>query len=153
MSKEAYDARMTITVLKKATEKALDDLNELMRQLRKEQAKKQDGTLSELQDIVDAKNVWMVVVMEDGRIIGVGTLYVLQKIGKRIGHVEDVVVHSDYRGKGLGVKIMQKIIELGKEQNVTTLNLTSRPGRGAANKLYQKVGFKLKETNPYRFEV
>ena len=153
---EKEDARMmrpmTITVLEKSSKEALDDLNVLMRQLRKEQVNKKDGTLSELQDIVDAKNVWMIVAMDEGRIVGTGTLYALQKIGKRIGHVEDVVVHADYRGNGLGEKIMRHIIELAKQQKVTTLNLTSRPGRSAANKLYQKVGFKLKETNPYRLE-
>jgi ribosomal protein S18 acetylase RimI-like enzyme len=81
------------------------------------------------------------------------TLYLFTKFGKRSGQVEDVVVDSDFRGQHLGEEIMQRIIEVARDNKVATLHLTSRPVRVAANKLYQKMGFEKKETNVYRLRI
>ncbi|MFM8266127.1 MAG: GNAT family N-acetyltransferase, partial [Acidimicrobiia bacterium] len=35
----------------------------------------------------------------------------------------------------------------------TTVELTSRPSREAANRLYQRIGFVRRDTNVYRYEV
>ena len=77
----------------------------------------------------------------------------MQKLDKRIGSVDDVVVDNAYRGQGLGAAIMHKVIEVAQEQKLKALSLTSRPARVAGNKLYQKLGFVQKETNVYRLKL
>ena len=39
-------------------------------------------------------------------------------------------------------------LELGAK----TIDLTSRPSREAANRLYQRLGFEMRETNVYRYD-
>ena len=65
--------------------------------------------------------------------------------------IEDVVVDERHRGKGLGRKLMSKTIEALREMNVKCVELTSRPSRTVANKLYKSLGFKLRKTNVYEF--
>ncbi len=134
------------------TEEALHDINILLSELRAN-ASEHGATLSELKAIADDENVVCVIAQDGVRIIGMATLYVLQKFGKRVAHVEDVVVHSDYRGQGLGKAIMEEVIKVARSKDVRTLHLTSRPAREAANKLYQKLGFERKETNAYRLKL
>ena len=64
--------------------------------------------------------------------------------------IEDVVVDSTFRGKGLGKMLMQHAIDFVQSSGITLLMLTSRPSRIIANNLYQSLGFGRKETNVYR---
>ncbi|QRV01779.1 GNAT family N-acetyltransferase [Arcanobacterium phocisimile] len=64
--------------------------------------------------------------------------------------VEDVVVDEAARGKGVGASLVAAAIELAKKRGAKTVDLTSRPSREAANRLYQRAGFELRETNVYR---
>lgn len=66
--------------------------------------------------------------------------------------VEDVVVDSHYRGRSLGRELIDFAIDYVKKQGKSTLMLTSRPVRVAANHLYQSVGFQSKQTNVYKME-
>ncbi len=64
--------------------------------------------------------------------------------------IEDVVVDEMYRGKGIGELLILKCIDYAKSNKVFQIDLTSRPSRVSANHLYQKLGFKQRETNVYR---
>ena len=65
--------------------------------------------------------------------------------------VEDVVVDDGARGKGVGKSLMRHAMEQAKKLGAKTVDLTSRPSREAANKLYQSLGFETRETNVYRY--
>lgn len=142
---------MKITTLQKATKEGLKDINILVGQVRKSLFTK--GTLSELRDIVNDKKIVMVIAKDGQRIIGMASLYLMQKVGKRNGHVEDVVVDNAYRGQGLGKKLMHALIAIARVKRVNQLHLTTRSSRKAANRLYQKLGFKLHKTNPYQMNL
>jgi ribosomal protein S18 acetylase RimI-like enzyme len=142
----------TIEVLKNADESIVADINKLLKQLRTDAAD-QDVTLTELEYVVRNQDSIMVVVKDGGHVVGMATLYIMQKMGKRTGQVEDVVVDETYRGQGLGEAVMKKIIDVAREERVKSISLTSRPERVAGNKLYQKLGFEQKQTNVYRFKV
>jgi ribosomal protein S18 acetylase RimI-like enzyme len=45
------------------------------------------------------------------------------------------------------------MIARARERSCVTVDLTSRPSREAANRLYQRAGFQLRETNLYRFDL
>jgi ribosomal protein S18 acetylase RimI-like enzyme len=67
--------------------------------------------------------------------------------------IEDVVVDEGARGKGVGRKLMKHALDVAKELGAKSADLTSRPSREAANKLYQTIGFEARETNVYRYKT
>ena len=84
---------------------------------------------------------------------GTLTLLLLQTPWQTIAPIEEVIVDEGHEGKGVGKQLMQKEIELGKEHVVKMFDLTSSPSKVAAQALYEKVGFKKRETNNWRYEV
>jgi ribosomal protein S18 acetylase RimI-like enzyme len=66
--------------------------------------------------------------------------------------IEDVVVDEGARGRGVGAALNQAAIRLAGEHGARTVDLTSRPSREVANRLYSRLGFVPRETNVYRFE-
>lgn len=90
---------------------------------------------------------------EDGAIVGMLTLAVfLIPTGVR-AWVEDVVVDQAVRGRGVGDALLRAAVELASQRGAQTLDLTSRPSREAANRLYLRAGFQLRETNVYRLSL
>ena len=90
---------------------------------------------------------------EDGAVIGSLTL-VMFRIPTGLGvWIEDVVVDEAARGQGTGEALVLEGIRLAEAAGARAVNLTSRPDRAAANRLYQRLGFKRRETNVYRLEL
>jgi ribosomal protein S18 acetylase RimI-like enzyme len=132
-----------------ASENALQDINKLLLQLRRDPTEPA-GTEQDLNAIITDKNVLFIVVRDEDKIIGMATAYLAQKFGKKTGFVEDVVVDESYRGQGLGVKVMEVLIQEAKNAGATQLYLTSGPDRVAAQKLYLRLGFKKRETDVFK---
>ena len=65
----------------------------------------------------------------------------------------DVVVDEAGRGKGVGGALTRAMVDRADELGCTTVDLTSRPSREAANRLYQREGFEVRDTNVYRFDL
>jgi ribosomal protein S18 acetylase RimI-like enzyme len=87
----------------------------------------------------------------DGTIVGSMTLVMFAIPTGLRAWIEDVVVDGDARGMGVGQIINDRALEIAREAGVTTVDLTSRPSREAANRLYQRMGFVARETNVYRY--
>jgi ribosomal protein S18 acetylase RimI-like enzyme len=66
--------------------------------------------------------------------------------------IEDVVVDERARGRGIAAALTREALALAARDGARTVELTSRPDREAANRLYAKLGFRLRETNVYRYE-
>ncbi|MDR6940109.1 GNAT family N-acetyltransferase [Arcanobacterium hippocoleae] len=66
--------------------------------------------------------------------------------------IEDVVVDEAARGQGAGQQLVEAAIEMAQKVGAKSLDLTSRPAREAANRLYQRCGFTMRETNIYRYQ-
>lgn len=90
---------------------------------------------------------------ESKQIIGMVTLVVYRVPDKLKGWVEDLIVHSEYRGMGIATQLMNHVIEEARKYHVRSLNLTSNPKRESANMLYLKLGFEQRETNVYRLTL
>lgn len=67
--------------------------------------------------------------------------------------IEDVVVDESARGMGAAKALVKRALELAHDAGATTVDLTSRPSRVAANQLYVAMGFQARETNVYRFAL
>ena len=65
--------------------------------------------------------------------------------------IEDVVIDDAARGAGAGRALVEAAVTAAAEMGARTVDLTSRPSREAANRLYQRCGFVLRDTNVYRF--
>jgi len=65
--------------------------------------------------------------------------------------IEDVVVDETVRGQGIGEALNGEALRIAKENGAGSVDLTSRPSREAANRLYQRLGFQTRETNVYRY--
>ncbi|HEX8803642.1 MAG TPA: GNAT family N-acetyltransferase, partial [Acidimicrobiales bacterium] len=67
---------------------------------------------------------------------------------------EDVVVDEQAgRGRGVGTALTEAMLDRARERGCVTVELTSRPSRQAANRLYQRMGFTRRETNVYRYDL
>jgi ribosomal protein S18 acetylase RimI-like enzyme len=87
-----------------------------------------------------------------GTLVGMMTLAVFRLPTGVRAWVEDVVVDAGCRGQGIGAALIEASLELADQLGARTVDLTSRPGREDANRLYRRLGFVERETNVYRFE-
>ena len=87
---------------------------------------------------------------DDGTIVGVSTLAIFPIPTALRAWIEDVIVDEVVTGQGIGEALTQAMIDAARERGCATVDLTSRPTREAANRLYQRMGFTIRETNVYR---
>ena len=94
------------------------------------------------------------VVDDGGRIVGCASLCVFDSPTGRKGHIEDVVVSNDCRGRHLGRKLLEHMLDYARTNLAPIdIHLTSRPSRVAANTLYRSLGFEPRDTNVYRLII
>ena len=104
----------------------------------------------ELAEIVRSPATRLLVAWREGRIIGTLTL-VLFRIPTGVrGWIEDVIVDEAVRGHGVGEALTAEAVRVAGEAGARTLDLTSRPSREAAHRLYTKLGFEVRDTSVYR---
>ncbi|MFL3012147.1 MAG: GNAT family N-acetyltransferase [Acidimicrobiales bacterium] len=108
---------------------------------------------SALEEIVASDSSILIAAFIDGAIVGSLTLITFSiPTGKR-AWIEDVVVDENYRNTGIGEALNQEAINIARRLGAKTVDLTSRPSREAANRLYSRLGFVQRKTNIYRFEI
>jgi ribosomal protein S18 acetylase RimI-like enzyme len=110
-------------------------------------------TKEQLESIVASDYSCILLAKVDGVIVGSLTLVIFHIPTGIRAWIEDVVVDTDARGKGVGEVLNKFALDEAKRQGALTVDLTSRPSREAANRLYQKIGFKARETNVYRYQI
>lgn len=109
---------------------------------------------TQLQEIVGSPStVLLMAVDDDGRYVGTLTLALFRVPTALRAWIEDVIVDDAARGQGIGEALTREAIRVAAERGARTVDLTSRPSREAANRLYRRVGFELRDTNVYRFEL
>ena len=105
-----------------------------------------------LQRIIESDSAQILIAEnENGEILGTMTIIIFQIPTGIRAWIEDVIVDSSVRGKGIGKKLNLAALELAKQAGAKTVDLTSRPARQEANQLYRSIGFVERETNVYRF--
>jgi ribosomal protein S18 acetylase RimI-like enzyme len=111
-------------------------------------------TEAEVREMVEAPGTHVLVArLEDGSIVGSLTLVVFRIPTAVRAWIEDVVVDEAGRGQGVGEALNRFALDLAAKAGARTVDLTSRPSREAANRLYQRIGFHPRETNVYRFAL
>jgi ribosomal protein S18 acetylase RimI-like enzyme len=95
----------------------------------------------------------LVAVDDDGTVVGSLTLVVFRIPTAVRAWIEDVVVDETARGRGIGEALNREALERARRAGAATVDLTSRPSREAANRLYQRLGFQRRDTNIYRLAL
>jgi ribosomal protein S18 acetylase RimI-like enzyme len=113
----------------------------------------QAPTRAELEAIVESPATTILLAENDeGAVIGSLTLALFRTPTGTRAWIEDVIVDESARGQGAGEALVAEAIQLAAEAGARTVDLTSRPARDAANALYEKIGFRMRETNVYRYD-
>jgi ribosomal protein S18 acetylase RimI-like enzyme len=92
------------------------------------------------------------VARSEGVIVGMLTLVTFPLPSGLRARIEDVVVDQDARGRGVGTALTMAALDLAQGQGARSIDLTSRASRVAANRLYQQLGFRLRDSNVYRYQ-
>jgi len=89
----------------------------------------------------------------DRRIVGMTLLVVVRKLSGTQAWIEDVAVDANHRSQGIGEALVKAAVGMAKTHGAKVVDLTSRPEREAANRLYLRLGFGRRGTNLYRYSM
>lgn len=140
---------MHIKHIKEITPEVVETFSRLIPQLA---PKSKILRAEDLQQIIDLPSNHLFAAYNP-HIIGTLTLVIMQTPSGAKAWIEDVVVDTSARGQGIGEELLRHAIAYTVRLGVTSINLTSRPERVAANKLYRSMGFELHDTNVYRLDT
>jgi ribosomal protein S18 acetylase RimI-like enzyme len=141
---------LTVEIAKVVDDEVVGAFNTLIPQL---SSSNPPPTREQLQKIVASDATFLLLAKLDGRIVGSLTLALFQIPTGLRAWIEDVVVDGSARGAGVGEALNTFAINESRKRGATTIDLTSRPSREAANRLYQRLGFVQRDTNVYRFTL
>ena len=106
----------------------------------------------DLEEIIESDTTVLFAARSGQEIVGLLTLAIFRIPTGVRAWIEDVVVDNQARGKGVGDALNRAALAEAERRGAKTVDLTSRPSREAANRLYQRLGFKQRDTNVYRYD-
>ncbi len=106
-----------------------------------------------LERIVAEPGTTLFVARDAGRIVGILTLAAFLIPTAYRAWIEDVVVDEAARGKGVAAALVRAALDRAADLGCRTVDLTSRPDREAANRLYARLGFETRLTNVFRYDL
>ena len=118
----------------------ISDCGQVVELLIKSFSNKYDNKINTY-NLSDPKSFTLVSV-DNNKITGVASLYIINKLTRNLGLIEDVAVHEDYRGKGIGKRLVKQLVEVAVEKKCdkTVLNTSEQNA-----KFYNKIGFQKNE--------
>lgn len=140
----------TIEIAKESTDELVQAMAVLIPQLSQSNA---PPSRADLNAIIASEASVLFIARVNGKIAGALTLATFRIPTGVRAWIEDVVVDADARGHGVGEALNMAAIAEARSRGAITVELTSRPSREAANRLYQRIGFVQRETNIYRYSI
>jgi ribosomal protein S18 acetylase RimI-like enzyme len=149
---DRYCARVTVQVelLRDVTDEVLDAFGRLLPQL---SGSAPPLDKAALEAIVACSANTVLLSRSAGLINGTLTLVMFPAPTGLRAWIEDVVVDESARGQGAGVALTVEALRLAQAAGARTVDLTSRPSREAAGRLYERVGFEVRSSRLYRFNL
>jgi len=139
-----------VEVIRETNQELVDAFNRLLPQL---------SSTARLLDyeavdrVVTCDTNTVLVARTPDAIVGTLTVVLLPLSSGLRARVEDVVVDSAARGQGIAGLLTQEALRLAREAGAEAVDLTSRPERAAANRMYARLGFKARQSTVYRFLI
>jgi ribosomal protein S18 acetylase RimI-like enzyme len=138
-----------VTEVTRVTPEIVDALSALVPQL---SSSAPAPTYADIADIAASPSTVLLVARDrGGTIVGSLTLVVFRAPTGPRAWIEDVVVDTTTRGQGIGAALVREALDRAVSGGARTVDLTSRPSREAANRLYVRLGFEHRATNVYRW--
>lgn len=142
---------ITISIVENVDEDLVAAFEKLIPQLSRSNPAPDAETL---RAIVESEASTLLIARDEvGAIMGSMTLAMFRIPTGLRAWIEDVVVDEDARGRGVGQLLNEHALDVARAAGATTVDLTSRPSREVANRLYQRLGFVARDTNVYRFTL
>jgi ribosomal protein S18 acetylase RimI-like enzyme len=143
-------AEVTVEEVTEASTAVVDALNRLLPQL---SSTAPPLTAATVGAIVASPATTLLVARRGDEIVGSLTLALFRLPTGLRAWIEDVVVDEAARGAGVGAALTRAALARAEAEGARTVDLTSRPDRQVANRLYQRVGFERRNTNVYRYRL
>ena len=143
---------MTSVIVKPVTTVTDDVLEACHRLIPQLSSSSSPITRAQLDEIITGSSTVLFAARNEGAIVGLLTLAVFRIPTAVRAWIEDVVVDERARGQGVGEALSRAALAEAAQRGAKTVDLTSRPSREAANRLYQRIGFVRRDTNVYRYE-
>lgn len=124
----------------KIRELAKSDYNQVIELWTKSLSNKFDNEIN-TDHVSDPSSITLVSV-DNNTITGVASLYIIKKLTRTLGLIEDVAVNENYRGKGIGKKLVEKLIGIAKDKKCDKTVLNSSEQN---SEFYKKIGFEINE--------
>lgn len=144
------------------TEAALDDIPQLCdllallftqeAEFAPDRTRQADG----LREIIAHPEVGRIVILREGdAVIAMANLLftVSTALGGRVALLEDVIVHPDYRGGGVGSQLLQAVVELARNAGCLRITLLTDRDNAAARRFYARHGFEPSMMLPMRLRL
>jgi len=139
-----------VEILAEVTSEVIEAFGRLLPQL---SASAQPLDAEALSAIVSAPASTLLLARIDGGIVGTLTLAIFPIPTGTRAWIEDVVVDEGSRGQGVGEALTVAALRLAREAGARTVDLTSRASRHAAGRLYERLGFVLRDSRLYRYNL
>jgi ribosomal protein S18 acetylase RimI-like enzyme len=139
---------LQVEVLDKVTGEVVEAFGRLLPQLSRSAA---PLAQADLEAIVGCPANTVLLARSAGTITGTLTLVMFPLPSGLRAWIEDVVVDESARGQGAGEKLTREALRIAAEAGARTVDLTSRPSREAAGRLYERIGFEIRESRLYRY--
>ena len=141
---------VSVEVLDHVTDEVTAAYNRLLPQLSRS-AQPLDATT--LRHLVSHEANTVLIARSPDTIVGTLTLVMFPSLSGLRARIEDVVVDESTRGQGVGAALTQEALRLARTAGARTVDLTSRPDRAPANRLYQRLGFAPRNSQVYRYTL
>jgi ribosomal protein S18 acetylase RimI-like enzyme len=139
-----------VEVVRETTDEIVDAFGRLLPQL---SSSAEPLDREAVERLVREEASTLLVARDGGDIVGTLTLVLFRIPSGLRARVEDVVVDTEARGRGVAATLTRHALRLAQEAGARTVDLTSRPDRAAANRLYERLGFKTRESTLFRFSI
>ena len=141
---------MQITEVKKYVPEIKEAMDRLIPQLSPDHI---SPSKEQLVEIIESPVTILFAAQNESGIIGFLSLILYRVPTGMKAWIEDVVVDRSERGRGTGEVLIRHAIEMAQTKGAKWVDLTSRPTRKAARQLYQKIGFRRRKTDVYRYDL
>lgn len=141
---------ISVDVLREASDEVVAAMARLLPQLSSSAGSIKREALTR---VVMCRTNHVLVARDANVIVGTLTLTLVPLITGMRARIEDVVVDEAARGRGVGASLTEEAIRIARDAGARTINLTSRPERAAANRLYERLGFQQRESQVYRLTL
>ena len=110
-------------------------------------------SLDHLKAMVADPAVTLLLARDGSEIVGTAAVVVYRTPIWVKARIEDVVVDAAARGRGVGEALVKACIEVARARGAGVVELQSARSREAANRLYPRLGFALRDSNVYRLTL